>query len=257
MTVFKMPEQLLRELGMTRPEHLDLEVIAWHCGATVVYEPLAGCEASIIGRDHRAIITVSAASPRARQRFSIGHELGHWMRDRGIIGAACDKSKMSPQRRADGPEHLANVYAADLLLPGAMFVPRAQGRPITFETVRNLAGDFGASLTATAIRLVQRGSFPSIILYTDASGRRWAVRGDSIPDRLQLHREPGIGTLAHDLSHGRDASSPMDIRSDQWFDHPQADRYSVREDSLRVGAGVLTLLWWKDERQLIDLDDDE
>ena len=218
MTVFKTPEQVLRELGMTRPEHLDFEVIAWHCDATVVYEPLAGCEASIIGRDHRAIITVNNRSPRARQRFSIGHELGHWMRDRGTIGAACDKSKMSPQRRADGPEHLANVYAADLLLPAAMFVPRAKERPITFETVRSLASDFGASLTATAIRLVQKGSFPSIVLYTDKSGRKWAVRGDSVPARLTLHREPGTGTLAHDLSHARDASTPMDVRSNEWFE---------------------------------------
>lgn len=257
MTVFKAPEEVLRELGVTLPEHLDFEVIAWHCGATVVYEPLAGCEANIIGRGQRAIITVNSTASRGRQRFSIGHELGHWMRDRGTIGAACDKSKMSPQRRAEGPEHLANVYAADLLLPPSMFMPRAKGRPITFEAVRGLADEFQASLTATAIRLVQMGSYPSIVLYADSSGRKWAVRGDTVPEGLRLHREPGTGTVAHDLQHGKDASRPLDIRSDEWFDHPKASRYSVREDSIRAGRGVLTLLWWKDERQLIDLEEDD
>lgn len=32
----------------------------------------------------------------------------------------------------------------------------------------------------------------------------------------------------------------------------------MREDSIFVAEGlVLTLLWWKDERQLLDLDDDD
>ena len=43
-------------------------------------EPLTGCEANIIGRGDKAIITINSKSIPGRQRFSAGHELGHWMR---------------------------------------------------------------------------------------------------------------------------------------------------------------------------------
>jgi hypothetical protein len=41
-----------------------------------------------------------------------------------------------------------------------------------------------------------------------------------------------------------------------WFDHEIADRYRIREHSIRGYSGlVLSLLWWKDESMLIGLDD--
>jgi hypothetical protein len=255
-TSFKSAADLLTELGITEPDQIDVEAVAHYCNATVVYEPLVGCEAHIVGRSDRAIISVNSSAARPRQRFSAGHELGHWMRDRGTVGFACDKNKLSPQQRAEGPEHLANVYAADLLLPLSMFVPRAKARPITFETTRALAEQFETSLTATAIRLVQHGSFPAMVLYITGEGRKWVVRGPDVPAVLKLKDEPTPTTLAYDLLHGsQPPDGPLDVYADGWFGHDDADRYSVREDSIRVGTGVLTILWWKDERQLIDLDD--
>lgn len=258
MTVyFKSAADVLNELAIRDPGQIDVEAIAHFCRATVVYEPLVGCEAHIVGRKDRAIITVNSSAPRPRQRFSAAHELGHWMRDRGTVGFACDKSKLSPQQRAEGPEHLANVYAADLLLPLSLFVPRAQGRSITFETTRALAQQFDTSLTATAIRLVQHGSFPAMVLYIDGSVRKWSVRGPDVPAFLKLRDDPAATTVAHDLLHGEQPDSPTDVYADGWFDHPGADRFNLREDSVRVGRGVLTILWWKDERQLLSIDGDD
>ena len=63
----------------------------------------------------------------------------------------------------DNPERRANRYAADLLLPVFMFEPRSKNRDITFETVRDLAREFQVGLTATAIRLVEFGSFRRLL----------------------------------------------------------------------------------------------
>ena len=38
-------EKVLRDLGIVRPEDIDLEVVAWHLGAKVKYRPLNTCEA--------------------------------------------------------------------------------------------------------------------------------------------------------------------------------------------------------------------
>ena len=38
------PEQILSLLGITEPDDLDIEAIAYACGATILPQPLSGCE---------------------------------------------------------------------------------------------------------------------------------------------------------------------------------------------------------------------
>ena len=71
-------ERLLQDLGVTDPQDIDLEVIAWQLGVRIKYRHLDGCEARIAGDDKKAIISVRDDVSPGRKRFSIGHELGHW-----------------------------------------------------------------------------------------------------------------------------------------------------------------------------------
>ena len=253
------PPALLRELGITEPEDIRIEAVAEHCGATVVYEPLSGCSARILGFDDRAFITVDSRSRRERRRFSAAHELGHWMIDRGKISSfVCEEQVFAREWSDENPERRANRYATDLLLPKSMFEPRAKGREITFASARALAADFQTSLTATAIRLVELGSFPAVIVCNETGRRRWFFRASGVPDELWPRDTPGAYTSAHDLLRGGAAEGPQEVQADGWFDRHDARRYSVVEDSVAVGHGlVLSLLWWKDERQLLDLEEAE
>lgn len=255
-SVYRSPSALLKELGITEPEDIHIEAIAEYCSATIVYESLEGCEARIIGYADQAIITVNIASPRERQRFSAGHELGHWMRDRGNIAFACIGKMFATEWSADNPEQRANRYAADLLLPESMFRPRAESREITFATVIDLAATFQMSRTATAIRLVELGSFPALIVCNELGQRKWFVRGPDVPKVIWPQDKPGHNTLAYDLLHGAAVpSGSVDVWADEWINHPHADRYSLREDSIRITSNlVLSLLWWKDESQLLELE---
>lgn len=257
--VYRAPQILLDELGITEPEDIDVEAIGEYVGATVMYEGLQGCEARIVGTHLRAIITVDRDAPRARQRFSVGHELGHWMHDRGTAAFACDAETVSgPWDELLNLEARANRYAANLLLPAKMFKPRAAGRQMLFETVRALATTFGTSLTATAIRLVEYGSFPAMLVCNDKSGRKWFVRGPDVSESLWPLDSPGHDTLAYDLLHGADTASPQDIYADQWLARTERHSYSLREDSIRGPHGqVLSLLWWTNEDPLRELADED
>ena len=73
-------------MGIDSPDDVDLEVMAFFCGARVKYRDLTSCAARIVGKDNRAIITVDRRTSFERQRFSIAHELGHWVQDRGQAG---------------------------------------------------------------------------------------------------------------------------------------------------------------------------
>jgi IrrE N-terminal-like domain len=255
---YRPPPALLEELGISEPQDIHIEAIAEYCGATIVYERLEGCEARIIGHGDQAIITVNNSSPRERQRFSGAHELGHWMHDRGKVAFACTDHAFAAEWSHDNPERRANRYAADLLLPRPMFSQYARRREMTFATVRDLATRFCTSLTATTIRLVELGSFPAMVVCSELGHRRWFIRGPDIPETLWPRNEVGLQTIARDLAQGAGAAEgPVDVYADGWIDHPDAHRYTVREDSVGITTRlVLSLLWWKDERQLSALEND-
>jgi len=257
--VCRSPASLLDELGIRGPEDLLIEAIAEHCGATILYQSLQGSEARIVGYGDRAIITVNSAASRARQRFSAAHELGHWMCDRGKIAFGCTEKTFVREWSDDNPERRANQYAAELLLPEVMFSRWAKNRDITFATVRDLADSFEASLTATAIRLVEFGSFPAMIVCNDRERRRWFRRSPDVPEVLWPHDRVHPRTGAYDLLYRAAASAgPLDLGADGWFSHRDSVHYAIREDSISITDDlVLTLLWWKDERQLLDLDADD
>lgn len=256
---YKSPASLLDELGIREPEEIAIEAIAEYCGATILYQPLQGAEARIVGHGDRAIITVNEAVPIGRRRFSGAHELGHWMCDRGKIAFACTDRILTTEWSDENPERRANQYAVALLLPTTIFSPYARNREVTFATVRDLADQFQTSLTATAIRLVELASFPAMIVCTQSGRRRWFIRGPDVPEILWPRERPTHNTMAWDLLQGKGTpSGPVDVCADGWVDHPNAGRYAVREDSRRIREDlILSILWWKDERQLLDLDEDE
>lgn len=254
------PAELLSELGIDEPEDIDVEAIAEYCKATIVYAPLTGCEARIIGHGDRAIITINEGSSPERKRFSAGHELGHWSHDRGRATLACTERQFTSEWFTENPEQRANRYAADLLMPVHMFQLRAANKPVTFSTVGDLAGTFQTSVTATAIRVVECGAFPSMVICSDGRGRKWFTRSEILPETLWPHNAPGTETAAFELHRNPTASpqGPIVIDAVQWINHPNAGRYVVTEDSIRINSSlVLTLLWWKDERQLLDLVDEQ
>lgn len=252
---FVSPAALLQDLCITEPQDIDIEAIAQYCGATIVYESLHGCEAQIVGRGDRAIIAVRKESPRPRQRFSGAHELGHWMCDRGRAAFACIEKAFLREWSRDNPETRANRYAADLLLPESLFRRDARGKEVTLATARELVDRYQASLTATTIRLVELGSFPAMVVCMEQGRRKWFVRGPDVPNSVWPVEKLQRDSLAYGLMEGGHTNGPVDVEASNWIDHPNAERFPVSEDSVRSGDFVLSLLWWKDERLLLELED--
>ena len=248
---FRSASGLLRELGISEPDEIDIEAIAQHCGATVTYGQLTGAEARIVGVDDRAIITVKRGPSRGRERFSAAHELAHWLRDAGEVALLCNPDSAFSDS-ANNRETRANEYAADLLLPTAMFKARAEGRAMTLQTVSALAETFRASLTATAIRLVQLGSYPALVVVSDAGRMRWFRRGPDVPDSLWPH-VPGRTTFAYDIARATADRGRGDVYVDEWLSGV-TERHVVHEDSRRLTEDVvISILWWTDEAPLRDI----
>ena len=213
-----------------------------------------------MGNGHSAIITIDSNSPRGRQRFSAGHELGHWMHDRGKASFSCEDRQFIQEWSKNNPESRANRYASDLLLPVEIFKPLTSSlRVINLTAASELAKQFQMSLTATAIRLVEYGPLPAILVCYSSAGREWFVRSPGLSKQLWPVSTPGPNTYAYDLLGGSEESvGEGEVPAAAWFDHDLSEKYYVHEHSMRTGYGdVLSLVWWKDERMLIALDEYE
>lgn len=248
MTPAGAAETLLASLGVDSPGDIDVDAIAWAVGAEVRYAALESCEARIIGYGGRAIITVDPRRDRRRKRYSVAHELGHWHYHRGRSSICRSEEIGSAASSMAHPERVADGYAADLLLPRFLFEPAANAhRHATFKAVDELAALFDTSRTATALRLVDFGPEPAMLICHSASGRRWFKRGRHVPDRWFPRDELDPESNAFEAVHGGgDRPQPLLIGADAWFDRRDAEQYEVFEQSVSGGDGtVLTLLTFK------------
>ena len=249
-TRFEFPEDLLNHLGIESPDQIDLEAIAYYCGAKVDFAKLTTCAARIVGIGDRSIITVNSQDKPYRQRFSIGHELGHWMHDRGTIGLSCTAATLRQDWSGDGKEARANRFSAGLLMPKSMFQSRIGSRPLDFRIVDKLHQEFGTSMTATAIRAVELTDTAAMLVFNGKRTRQWCKRSTKVPFDVSplwdLHQE----AFAFDILFGAAPSmyQARKIAADKWLKHPAARMFDIHEHTIKVPEGVLTLLSWDDIR---------
>jgi hypothetical protein len=246
MMALSAAERLLQSFGVDEPEEIDLEAIAWRLGAVVKCRPLDGCEATIVGNSRNAIIRVNCLSIRSRQRFSIGHELGHWRLHKGRVLFCSGRDIDRPVAGALGPEQQADAFASDLLLPNYIFRPLAMAeRRLNLKVARGLAERFKASLSATLSKLVALDRFPIMIVRHGQTGRTWFsrpthVRGFWFPRQDLDSESPAFDLL---FKGGKEDTFPRKVGADAWFDFQGADQYEVQEQSFALPNNeIMTLL---------------
>ena len=250
MNRLSQAEKLLKDLGVTAAKDIDIDAIAYHVGAIIKYRPLNGCEGRIIGTNNRAVITVNSQAIPARQRFSAGHELGHWQyhRGRSLICQSADinnpkKSRLDPERVADG-------YAADLLMPQFLFEQMANeiGK-VSFQAVDTLRKEFQTSIRATALRLVEHGPEPAILVCHTVSDRKWFYPSRYIPDRWFPRDDLDTTRYAMDEA---ECSDRIPISADIWFNRRGAENYEIYEETRHIPGDdeILTLLIFTDDEML-------
>lgn len=116
-------------------------------------------------KDGNAIIGVNASHPPTRQRFTLAHELGHFLLHKGalFVDAKVNFRDKRSGMGIDRDEIEANAFAAELLMPEEIVTTNFkniinQSRKITeSELVTNLAENFKVSDLAMEFRLKNLG----------------------------------------------------------------------------------------------------
>jgi predicted transcriptional regulator len=164
--------RLLRECDVRGP-YTSVKAIAERLQIAIEYHTLPGHTAGMLIRDehdrNRAWIVVRKEDKPVRQRFTIAHELGHLRLHVGrplLLETSLTHFSLN-ERRTGGEvpspheEAQANRFAAELLMPRIAvedeFIKRLGSASDEDSLVRQLATDFGVSISAMQYRLVNLG----------------------------------------------------------------------------------------------------
>jgi Zn-dependent peptidase ImmA (M78 family) len=239
-------EHLLIELGISDPNEIDLDAIAWHLGAAVRYRHMDSADATIVGSDRHAVIGVNASRIATRQRFSLAHEIGHWRHHRGQMLFCTPKDIGDLSRTAMDPERQADAFGSDLILPPYLLRSRiAKVRRLDLGSARAIAEEFNTSLTATLLKIVDQNAFPLIVVCHSMKGRRWFRRAPMVPSWWFPQQDLDAQSYAFDVLHAgtSEQSFPRKIGAGAWFDFNNADRFEIQEQSFSLpNSEILTIL---------------
>ncbi len=156
--------RLLKEHGTALP--VDVDVIIANHNIDVRYQPLEeAVSGMLVIKGERATIGINNTHHPNRQRFTLAHELGHYLLHRGSTQVFVDSSTMffRDGLTAEGVDRVeieANAFAAELLMPETVLRDVVRDNSLdAFDdrAVQSLAVEFGVSVRALTIRLTNLG----------------------------------------------------------------------------------------------------
>ena len=100
-------------------------------------------------------IKVNRYESAERQRFTIAHEIAHFLLHRDMIGDGIVDNILYRSSMSSRIETEANQLAAELIMPRAHLKERltAMSKPVNSETALDLADEFRVSVPAMRVRL--------------------------------------------------------------------------------------------------------
>ncbi len=153
--------KLLRDLEIEKPP-VPVESIARSLGAQIRYSPFEGDISGMVFRDNdQTVIGINSLHHPNRQRFTIAHEIGHFLLHKGTeihvdrtfrVNLRNDVSSQA----VDHDEIEANRFAAQLLMPEFFLKRDLKGQEIDIEKeddLKLLASKYRVSLQALTFRL--------------------------------------------------------------------------------------------------------
>ena len=188
-------------------------------------------------------ICVNAEDPEQRQRFTICHEIAHI-----VLGLKSDHATQPWSAKRPREERLCDSFAAELLMPEALFRPLAEDSAVSLASVDELAGRFSASAVATGSRYAAAISTPCAFVLSERGKVRYTSRSRALVDVrawIDSHSELPRGTVSHGVRAGG-TERRGEIDADVWFSNWERGG-TLLEEARHLARWDLTLslLWFE------------
>lgn len=96
------------------------------------------------------VITVNGTHSKTRQRFTIAHEIAHFILHRDLIGDGITDDALYRSTRGDDIERQANAYAAAILMPAPLVRKKYREGKLSYA---DMSSAFDVSYQVAEIRM--------------------------------------------------------------------------------------------------------
>jgi Zn-dependent peptidase ImmA (M78 family) len=239
---------LLKRYHIESPDAIDVETIGWHTGKLKVKTGgIQGAEGRLMAAANcGGVIRVADMKNLGRWRFTVAHEIGHFMlHQSSIIDRTTLRKDFTVWTKA-AEESEANYFAAELLMPAFMFRPHCSGEP-GIKRIDALAELFGTSLLSTAFQYCAYSEEPVALVISDG----WDIKS-FLPFRErwprirfgQIHKHSAAGErlMGKSFDSGQMVRTPAYAWLEGFDFQPEKD---IMEDSIYLDYydRTITLLW--------------
>ena len=237
--------RLRRRCGVVSTEHLRLDVIAAHCGATIDTAPMEGALAQLVRRGRKVqILLADHLTDPAAQRFSIAHELGHLVLGHptppgitAVMGSPVPTTERSHEEEA-------NAFAAELLMPADWLRQRCEAGPVGLDVPRQISRELGVSILASAIRFVELTSHPCAAVLSRNQVVRWVAATEAFPHAIVRGRVvPSTTAAGAFFATGRAPDEPQRVSAADWVEAPAGGVMVEHAAGSQELGTVISMIW--------------
>lgn len=239
---------LLRRFGVRSAAHVHVEAFAAHLGLRIVEARLDGAVAQLVrvGREVTILVSERVTDVGAR-RFSIAHELGHFV----LEHPSCPPLELAaPRQRARRNDAVrdyeaeANAFAGELLMPHDLVHRWCDVSPVSLDVPWRMAHEFNVSILASTRQFVAFSPERCAAVFSDRNGVVWIEPSPTFTREIRLGKTLDPDSLAWDFF----ASGVIDVRpqpvpADAWLDTSVQVEIVEHSHASAEHRTVISLLW--------------
>jgi Zn-dependent peptidase ImmA (M78 family) len=240
---------LLKRFNITKA--VDLYELADKVGLRIKEVDARGFEGALVrvwNRPNGIIAIRRGIRENGRKRFTIAHEIGHYiLPGHGKYERAC-KSENIESWRGGVPhqEVAANRFASELLLPTALVRQVVQVQLASIETARYLSKEFQTSLTAALLKSVEVTEERCCVVMSRNNVIEWAKPNDTFGYYVRRGEKLSTDSLASRLLRDKEEREASGlVPAGAWIDDSRLGaNVRIHEDSIfqPYYNSVLTIL---------------
>lgn len=238
--------KIIEKALITKPNELSIEEITYFIkGPSIEYEQMNNCEGKFLSLGENSLIIINSnISNHGRRKFTIAHELGHYILHRNNRYIKCDFKDIHDWSSSKFIEVEANYFAAEILMPSDIFSKCSKKENFSLKFLSTLSEEFQTSLTSTAIKFAENGHDPIFVICSRNGEITWMKKSEGFDfwiDFKSLKKIPKY-TLTHDfltndtLSEGAQQINPLD-----WHINPQYKSNNFFEEVYNLNSYGYTL----------------
>lgn len=243
---------IVKKAYITKPNELTLEeIILFIDGPQVVFEDLSGCEGKFISIANSSIIKINSnIKNEGRKRFTLAHELGHYILHRNMNYIKCTIEDFYDWTGRKQIETEANYFASELLMPTDIFFEQTKNKSFSVGFLKEIAQYFDTSFTSTAIKFVECGEDPVFLICSRDGVIQWKKANKNFRffiDFKNLKKIPQE-SVTYEITHQLASySDPQEVDPRYWLIKDEDHEFTFYEDmvNLEMYGYTLTFIFVK------------